>query len=246
MANLDQDSLDAALASGKLRDVSVEGCHIETAAGVETVNVTFAETSFRQADLAGASFCDCVFLACTFRSASLTDCRFDGCRFYDGESDRSCDFSYADLRRCRFDHCDLTTAKFPSVRAFGIELIACQASGADFGNADFGMGTGTFYSATFDACNLAYADFSRTNLTECVFTGSRLPHASFNDAVLERADLSGAALEGIEGRNLVLIGADLRGATFNNLNPREMDLTGVRVDPEQGLVLLQAMGIRVE
>ena len=55
-----------------------------------------------------------------------------------------------------------------------------------------------------------------------------------------------SALENIEGRGLVLIGADLRGATFNNLNPREMDLTGVRVDAEQGMLLLQAMGIRFD
>jgi fluoroquinolone resistance protein len=246
VVTLDQPTLDAALARATLRDATVPGCRVESAPGIDAVNVTFDGTSFRQAGLAGARFCDCVFLACTFRSADLTDCKFESCRFYDSESDRSCDFSYADLRRSRFERCDLTTAKLPRVRAFGIELIACQASGADFANADFGMGTGDFFNATFDACNLAYADFSRTNLTECVFTGSRLGHALFNDSVLERADLSGTALEGIEGRGLVLIGADLRGATFNNLNPREMDLTGVRVDPEQGLLLLRAMGIQVD
>lgn len=213
--------------------------------GQEVSGETFDVVSFREAGLSGARFLDCTFVNCTFRSADLTDCRFEGCRFYDGERDLACDFSYADLRRSRFERTDLTTAKLQRTRAFGIELVTCQATGADFSDADFKLGTGAFCSATFDGCNLAYADFSRTNLTECVLTGCRLNHAVFHNAVLERADLSGTALESIEAKGLVLAGADLRGATFNNLNPREMDLTGVRVDPEQGLELLRAMGIEV-
>jgi fluoroquinolone resistance protein len=237
--------LEEALARGKLNDMTVGDVRIEEAPGLDAVNVTFGGTSFRQAKLAGARFADCTFLACTFRSADLTDCRFESCRFFDSASDAKCDFSYADLRRSRFERCDLTTAKLSQTRTFGLELVACQASGAAFDKADFGLGTGAFYSATFDGCNLAYADFSSVNLTECTLTGCRLTHAIFDDAVLERADLSGSALENIEGRGLVLIGADLRGATFNNLNPRDMDLTGVRVDAEQGMLLLLAMGIEV-
>ena len=239
-------TLDDALASGKLHDVTVGDRRIEEAAGLDAVNVTFDSTSFRQAQLAGARFADCTFISCSFRSADLTDCRFENCRFFDSATDSKCDFSYADLRRSRFERCDLTTAKLTHARTFGLELVSCQASGAEFDNADFGLGTGAFYSATFDGCNLAYADFSRVNLTECTLIGCRLTHAVFDDAALERADLSGSALENIEGRGLVLIGADLRGATFNNLNPREMDLTGVRVDAEQGMLLLQAMGIRFD
>ena len=245
MKKLNQTALDAALAAGALHDVRIYGLKIAAARGLAATNVVFDATEFRQSDLAAARFCDCVFLGCSFRSADLTECRFEGCKFYDADSERTCDFSYADLRRSQFERCDLTTAKLVHVRAFGIELKACQCSGAELADADFALGTGNFCSATFDGCNLAYADFSRTNLTECTLVGCRLNHSIFNDASLERADLSGAALESIEGRGLVLIGADLRGATFNNLNPREMDLTGVKVDPEQGLLLLAAMGIEV-
>ncbi len=245
MNGIDQSGLEAALARRILRDTSVGALKLPEAPGLDATNSVFDGTNFRQAQLSGARFVDCTFYTCTFRSADLTDCRFESCRFFDATRDTRCDFSYADLRRSRFERCDLTTAKLTHARTFGVELVRCQASGAAFDNADFGLGTGSFYSATFDGCNLAYADFSRTTLTECTLVGCRLTHAIFDDAVLERADLSGSALENIEGRGLVLIGADLRGATFNNLNPREMDLTGVRVDAEQGMLLLLAMGIDV-
>ncbi len=245
MDTIGQSELVRALARGKLHGMTVGALEVEEAPGLDAANVEFDGTNFRQAQLSGARFVDCTFDACTFRSADLTDCRFDGCRFFDAAREAKCDFSYADLRRSHFERCDLTTATFTHARVFGIEVVRCQASGAAFDSADFGLGTGAFFSATFDGCNLAYADFSKTTLTECTLVDCRLTHAIFDDAMLERANLSGSALENIEGRGLVLIGADLRGATFNNLNPREMDLTGVRVDVEQGMLLLTAMGIDV-
>src|SRR4029434_5187920 len=171
---LNQTALDAALAAGALHDARIDGLEIAAARGLAATNAVFDATQLRQCDLAAARFCDCVFLGCSFRSADLTECRFEGCKFYDADSERTCDFSYADLRRSQFERCDLTTAKLVHVRAFGIELKACQCSGAELADADFALGTGNFCSATFDGCNLAYADFSRTHLTECTLVGGLL------------------------------------------------------------------------
>ena len=243
---IDQTMLNARIASGILADVEVgAGCTVAAAPGATFTNVVFESTKFRDAELSCATFSECVFRSCVLRNADLSDCRFERCRFYDADEELTCDFSYADLRRARFERCDLTTAKLVRVRAYGIELVSCLAAGADWSDADFRLSTGAFSSATFESCNLTYADFSRTDLAECALTGCRLNHAVFHDAVLRAADLSGTAFESIEARGLVLAGADLRGATFNNLDPREMDLTGVRVEPEQGFALLQAMGIEV-
>ena len=244
---LDQAALDRALAKGALARVEVgRGCRVAGGDRVVTCeDVVFHATVFRDASLSGARFSQCTFLGCLFRSADLADAVFESCRFYDPDEEIACDFSYANLRRARFERADLTTSKFTRVRAFGIEVVNCQATGADFSDADFALGHGDFSQASFDSCNLAYADFSRTGLDECALTGCRLHHAVFHDASLRGADLSGSALENIEGRGLVLAGADLRGATFNNLDPRVVDLTGVRIDPEQGLELLRAIGIEV-
>ena len=42
------------------------------------------------------------------------------------------------------------------------------------------------------------------------------------------------------------VGADLRDARFNRLDPREIDLTGVRMDAEQGLEVLRTLGIQID
>ena len=205
---------------------------------------------FSQWVLAGSHFDHVEFEACRFRAAELSDARFEHCTFFTGEAPSNCDFSFADLRETVFDRCDLTTAVFTRTRAHGLELKQCQAQGAEFREADFSLAVpGAQRSgvnhATFDGCNLSYADFSRTDLTDCQLTDNRLIHSIWHNAVLERANLTGSTLDNIEGKGLVLRGADLRGCRFNNLDARQIDLTDVQVELEQGLTLLQTLGIQV-
>lgn len=245
---ISQQRFDACIAAGTLCDTLVGASIVwpEASNGLEIRNVAFDGTKFRQAVLADAHFVDCRFTDCSFRSSDLSDGRFERCQFYDADAQVSCDFSYAVLRNCRFEVCDLTTAVCTRTRAFGIELRRCQASGIDFSLADFSLSAGDFATATFTDCNLAYADFSKTVLSGAVFAGSRMSHSVWNDASLNDADLSGCELDNIEARGLDLRGADLRDARFNRLDPREIDLTGVRMDAEQGLEVLRTLGIEID
>ena len=245
---ISQERFDACIAAGALRDALVDASIVwpEESSGLEVRNVAFDRTRFRQAVLTDAHFVDCRFTDCSFRSSDLSDSHFERCQFYDADGEVSCDFSYAVLRNCRFEVCDLTTAVCTRTRSFGIELRRCQASGVDFSLADFSLSAGEFATATFMDCNLAYADFSKTVLTGAVFSGSRMSHSVWNDASLNDADLSGCDLDNIEARGLDLRGADLRDARFNRLDPREIDLTGVRMDAEQGLEVLRTLGIQID
>jgi fluoroquinolone resistance protein len=205
---------------------------------------------FSQWVLAGSHFEHVEFEGCRFRAGDLSDCRFERCTFFTGDAESNCDFSFADLREATFDRCDLTTAVFTRTRAYGLELKQCQAQGAEFKEADFSLTVALgqrsdVKHATFDGCNLSYADFSATDLTGCQLTDNRLVHSVWHNAVLERANLAGSTLDNIEGKGLVLRGADLRGCRFNNLDARQIDLTDVQVELEQGLTLLQTLGIRV-
>lgn len=244
---VNQSELDQLLAAGVLQSRRIPAeCRLVDAEGVHVTDCVFDGASLRHATLSGAVFKDCTFNASSFRSADCSDAVFERCRMYDADTESACDFSYADLRRARFQGCELTTVTFSRVRAWGLELISCQASGADFKEADFTLDRGNFPSAKFDACNLAYADLSDTTLTGCNLSGSRLVHASCRNTRLADADLSGCALDNIDAQGAVLTGIDLRGATFNNLDPRRCDLTGARMDPDQGLLILRALGIRLE
>jgi fluoroquinolone resistance protein len=245
---LSQAQLSECVGAGLIADRALDATIAwpESAHRMRARNSDFIGVNFRQSTLTEANFVDCRFVGCSFRSSDLSDCHFERCRFYDPEEQSHCDFSYATLRNARFEVCDLTTAVCSRTRAFGIELRRCQASGIDFGNADFSFGNGDFVAATFADCNLAYADFSRTTLAGATLAGSRLSHSIWHDASLAGADLTGCVLDSIDARGLVLSGADLRGAQFNQLDPRLIDLTGVRMLAEQGLEVLRTLGIEID
>jgi fluoroquinolone resistance protein len=245
---LSQRQLDAALASGELNDaVLPTGLDWPDAIdALRAIDCRFVGNDFRGRSLNGARFETCTFVDCRFVSASLAESAFERCRLYDAETDRGCDFSFATLTNARFAGCDLTTAMCRRIHAFGIELERCQAAGIDFSGSDFRLGASTAVAATFSDCNLAYADFTQTSLAGASFAGSRLSHSIWHDADLAAADLSRCQLDNIDARRLILRGADLRGAAFNQLDPRQIDLTGVRMFADQGLVVLRSLGIDID
>ena len=60
------------------------------------------------------------------------------------------------------------------VSTYGLRVIACNAQGADFSNADVSMAIGReggLCDATFERTNLAYADLSAMDLSRCRLTG---------------------------------------------------------------------------
>jgi hypothetical protein len=65
---------------------------------------TFANVSFKEAQLTDSAFNDCTFVNCYFRKTRVVNCRFVGSKFYGCEFPRitlqSCDFRYATFFAC--------------------------------------------------------------------------------------------------------------------------------------------------
>ena len=227
----------AALRSGRLERVADRSC---------------AGADFVDCDLEGVCFEECDFAGAVFRNANLAETQFIGCSFFTADPEATCDFSLATLRDATFERCDLTAAKLGRSHAYGLRLIGCNAGGLDLSYADFGLGIArrggetAFASATFEGCNLLWADFTGVNLNGCVLTKCRLVEAVFAEANLSGADLRDSDLSNIVARNVRLTGADLRGATFGNLDPRSVDLERVRIYPEQALMLLLPLQVDVD
>ena len=217
----------------ELQDASFSGCRFE-------------DNTLAGAGLPGALFEDCEFLGCSFRGAELNDSRFVNSKLYVDE--QACDLRYCELRDVHFEDCDLTTCNFERSSAYGLKLIRCQAQGADFTNVDFGLTLGrnqTLIDLHCEGSNLAYADFSSTYLSGAVFRSTRLVHAVMHNCDLSKAEITDCELDNLEAVRLVLADSNLTGSRFNNLNPREIDLTGAKVDADQALGLLAALGIEV-
>ena len=227
-----------ALLSGRLQRLADRSC-----AGVD----------FAGGVLEGVCFEECDFAGAVFRNANLAEAQFIGCSFFATEPETTCDFALSTLREATFERCDLTAARLERSRAYDLRLLDCNAGGLDLSYADFGLGIGgrggrdsSFASATFDGCNLPWADFTGVDLSGCALTKCRLLEAVFAEANLSGADLRDSELHNIVVRNAQLTGADLRGATFGNLDPRSVALERVRIYPEQALMLLQPLQVDVD
>lgn len=206
----------------------------------------FAALDLSGREFAGTTFRACTFYGCQLRRTVLSAASFERCQFFDPDTEASANLQFADLTEARFAGSDLSMANLSRCHARGIEMTDCQGQGTDFSDADFSLSAVDLASATFQRCNLAYADFSGTNLSGCELSECRLVHSVWHDADLSNADLRGSSFENIEGRGLVLNGIDLRGATINNLDPRDLDLNAVRMDLDQGIVILRTLGIELE
>jgi fluoroquinolone resistance protein len=205
---------------------------------------------FHQAALQDAHFEKCRLAGANFRGAELAGASFERCQLFEPDVEGA-DFAFADLREAQFSHCDLTTASFQHCRAYGLVFSHCQAQGVDLSNADFalpigGSATSGLALFTMDQCNFAYGDLSNTFLKACTLTNNRMIEALLHNTILDDACFTGSDLSNVSGKGMSLAGADLRGASFNNLDPRQLDLTGVRITPDQALLLLAPLGVAVD
>ncbi len=217
--------------------------------------------TFRGASIDDAHLRRCDISGACFAGASVRDARFEHCRAYQptasGEREpQPVDFRNADLRGAQFDHCDLSLGDFSGARLYDVVFRHCRLQGADFSRADFTLpvsyrasgrssnnGTNVLASATFDSCNMAYANLSHTTLCGCVLIHNRMIECALTNTRLDNADLRWSDLHNAHGSGMSLRGADLRHAVFNRLDPRLHDLAGVRLSPEQVPALLAPLGI---
>jgi len=94
---------------------------------------TFANVSFKEAQLTDSEFLDCAFINCYLRKTRLLNCRFVGSKFYACEfpkvSVQSCDFRYAKFFACAipYDEMEHNLPSEPNLReelAAGLALAA--------------------------------------------------------------------------------------------------------------------------
>ncbi|KAH3761849.1 pentapeptide repeat family protein [Pelomyxa schiedti] len=84
----------------------------------------------------------------------------------------------------------------------------------------------TLSGFNFSGLQLCGADFSDSNLTNCLFTGSNLSGSNLKGAVLCNSDLTKANLSGCDLTKVDFTSAKLSGATLSSANLTDANLTG--------------------
>ncbi|HEY0438072.1 MAG TPA: pentapeptide repeat-containing protein [Phenylobacterium sp.] len=189
----------------------------------------------------GGAYADLDLSACDFSERDLADAKFTNCTLADAQLSavllQGARFTDCRLTRCRFAHADLREAHF----------VRCN-----FADPDSHSGVEIAFSqldqATFEACDLSFADISRTSAWSVTFRETNLRGARFHRAEFTRAlspkTLHTAAhflrcnLELCDLSDAVLRGCDLSGSSLREADLQGCDLGGADLS---GCDLFQAL-----
>ena len=170
-------------------------------------------------DFAERDLADLKLTACVFADAQLSAVLMQGARFTDCRFTR-CRFAHADLREARFVRRNFADPDSHS----GAQGAVSQRDQASFETCDLSFADierSSLWAAAFSESNLRgarfhRADFSRalspkTIHTAATFLRCNLELVDLSDAILRTCDLSGSSLREADLTGADLTGADLKG-----------------------------------
>jgi len=186
--------------------------------GTEFTDETFEGLELEHADLSGREFFRCTFRALKAPESSWARSRLEECVF------ESCDLSRANLTEARF-----IDVAFRDTRLMGTDWSAVAP------NPD----------VRFDACDLRFASFVKTNLRKTKLRACKASEANFIECELVEADLGGTDLTGANIDACDLSKADLSTAIGAFLNPANNRVKGARISVESAVLLAMSFGMKV-
>ncbi|MEO8113191.1 MAG: pentapeptide repeat-containing protein [Phenylobacterium sp.] len=159
---------------------------------------------FAERDLTEIVLTDCTLTDVQLSAVLMQGAKFTGCRFV----------------RCRFAHADLRDTHF----------TRCSFADAD-GHVGVAVAFSRLDEARFEACDLAFADISRSSLyavgfQACNLLGARFHRADFSRAFGAKVVRTAASFAGCNCGLADLSDAGLPGCDLSGANFREADLTG--------------------
>lgn len=246
-----QAAFEEAIRSGDIvegQDLSAIDWRELPAERIVVRNCSLSGADLMEAGLDEVQFQDTTFLDCRFRGAELINAKFSQCSFFDADRRTGCDFADVQLRGASFVNCNVSMSRFAGANLHAVFWQGCKASGADFEDASFTRKSGrtSVVAGKFVDCALDYANFARTCLDDCDFTGSSLRQADFkrarlNGTCFQRADLTEAIVDDAQFDK-----ADLRAATLTGFDVTTIkSFAGIKVNQSQLGGLVGPLGIRV-
>ncbi len=205
---------------------------------------------FRSTNLDRSVIRECQLIDCVFSGGSLNEALFENCQLSNAERNGGTKFRFCQMPSSKFLHCDLTFSAFNGCNLFDVHMKECRLIGASFSKSSFAKQYSKRHiasRATFETCNLEYADLSETTLEKCRFVECRLRYADLkntdlNNSVMLSCDFTEANLHGTD-----LSGADLRGSDLTGLNLTQLrSFQGMIVRQDQLYDLVSEIGVIVK
>lgn len=229
-------SADIALDELDLTEGRFERCH-------------FQAPTIRGADFSGAAFSDCAFEPMRLASCKMVKTRLSGCSTFDAGKRKGCTFAFCDIHAAEVIKCNFATSTFERCDLYDLNAVDSSFRGVSFRQSTFSKTISrrsVLTKATFDGCNLSFADLSGLFLENCEFRSCKFSEASFIDTDLSHATMLACTLDRAEWDRAKLRQADLRGSNLAGLNLAVVaDYAGVRISDSEQSEILKQLGVDV-
>jgi fluoroquinolone resistance protein len=209
----------------------------------------FQSATIQAADFSEATFTDCRFEPSRFASCKWAKARLSGCSWFDADHKKGSTFAFCDLQAVEISKCNLATCTFERCDLYNLGAVDSSFRGAQFGHSTFSKAISrrvTVTKASFEGCNLGFADLSGLFLQSCAFRSCKFNEASFIDTDLGDATMIGCDLDRIDWERANLAGADLRGSSLSGLNLAVLaGYGGLKISDSEQAEILGRLGVEV-
>ena len=209
----------------------------------------FQTPTVRGADFSDAEFSDCTFEPMRIASCKLGKARLTGCSAFDAAKRKGCIFAFCDMHGAEVTKCNFATSTFERCDLYDLNAVDSSFRGTVFRQSTFTKAISrrpVLTKATFEGCNLSFADLSGLGLENCQFRSCKFSEASFIDTDLSHATMLSCALDRVEWDRAKLRQADLRGSSLGGLNLAVVaDYAGVRISDSEQSEILKQLGVEV-
>lgn len=153
----------------------------------------FKKITLRDERLVGKEFTDCVFTRCSFRDTAFQACKFQDCTF------QNCEWILVTLKGCSFKNTRFEESQIVGVSwldtnlsqtkpVFGkrVDFVKCEIHSSIFAGLNLKsmvMTQCVAKNVSFEDANLASANCTKTDFTECQFFHTDLTGADFTGAI---------------------------------------------------------------
>ncbi|WP_413587080.1 pentapeptide repeat-containing protein [Bdellovibrio sp. HCB274] len=141
---------------------------------------------------------------------------------------------------CKFIGCHLANCSLLNVSLRGVVFEDCNLMGINWTEV---RKNGSF---SFKGCKLDYSSFQAVDLRGVSFENCVIREADFSGANLSKSSFSQANLSGTSFANANLEKADLRGARSYFIHPKFTKIKDAHFSFPEALVLIEAMGAKIE
>jgi fluoroquinolone resistance protein len=209
----------------------------------------FQSMTVQAADFSEASFTDCRFEPSRFASCTWAKARLSGCSWFDADKKKGSTFAFCDLQAVEITKCNFATCIFERCDLYNLTAVDSSFRGVQFRQSTFSRAISkrsTLTKASFEGCNISFADLSGLFLQNCEFRSCKFPETSFIDSDLSGATLIGCDLDRVDWERAKLAKADLRGSSLSGLTLAVLtDYAGLKISDSEQAEILGNIGVEV-